>query len=244
MSISAIFNTILYQPLLNILVALYAYLPGHDFGVAVILLTLLVKLILFPISLKTIRSQRAMNDLQPKIKAIQEKFKNDKAKQSQAMMELYKKEKINPLSGCLPMLLQLPILLALYQVFLKGLKPEALKSFLYGGVPYPEVINFSFLGIIDLSKPNFILAILAGGLQFFQSKISMPKKDKTAPQKGDFSSLLQSQTLYFLPIFTVFIVWKLGSLIGLYWVVSTLFSIAEHYIIKPKIKSQDFKVIN
>ncbi len=236
MSLSSIFNTILYQPLLNILVLLYVYLPGHDFGIAVILLTLIIKIILFPISFKSIKSQKSLSRLQSKIKEIQEKHKDDKTKQSQAMMELYQKEKINPFSGCLPLLLQLPVLIALYQVFLKGLKPEVFKTFLYGFVPSPEVINFSFLGIVDLSQPNFILALLAGLFQFFQAKISFLKNKEKTEKKGDFSSMMQNQMIYFLPIFTVFIVWKLGAIIGLYWIVSTLFSIGEHYIVKSKIK--------
>ena len=235
--LSTFFNTILYQPLLNLLIIFYAYLPGHDFGVAVIILTLLIKIVLSPTSLKAARSQRALSKLQPKIKEIQDKYKNDKAKQSQSMMEMYQKEKINPLSGCFPILIQLPILIAMYQVFLRGLTSEALRNSLYSFVPYPSSINLVFLGIIDLSQPSLFLAILAGVLQFFQSKLSIvPNKAKEGKDsnKKDFSSMMQNQMLYFFPLLTVFIVWKFGSIIGLYWVVSALFSIGEQYIIKKR----------
>lgn len=228
MSIGALFNTILSQPLLNILIIFYIYIPGHDLGIAVILLTLLIKLILFPVSIKSVRSQKALNKIQPKMKEIQDKYKDDKAKQSQAMMELYKTEKINPLSGCLPLLLQLPILIALYKVFLDGLNPEVLQASLYAFVAQPEVINTTFLGILDLAKPNLILALMAGIMQFFQSKLSLPKtKEKTG-----MAAMMQNQMIYFFPIITVFIVWRLGAIIGLYWLTSILFSIGEHYLIK------------
>ncbi|MBZ9573058.1 membrane protein insertase YidC, partial [Patescibacteria group bacterium] len=168
--------------------------------------------------------------------------KNNKQEQARATMELYKKEKISPFSGCLPLLLQLPILIALYQVFLKGLKPEVLTAALYSFVPNPGEVIPTFLGIINLSQPNFLLALAAGILQFFQSKISFQKsRGEQKSKKGDFSSMMQNQMLYFFPIFTVFIVWKLGSIIGLYWIVSTLFSIGEQYIVKSKIKKQNAK---
>ena len=234
------FNTILYIPLVNLLILLYVYLPGHDFGIAVIILTLITKLILFPSSLKSIKSQRKIAIIQPKIKEIQQKYKGDRQAQSRAMMELYQKEKVNPVSGCLPLLLQLPILIALYQVFLRGLDSEILRNTLYGFVPNPGGIDFMFLGIINLGQANIFLALVAGILQFFQTKISLPQKQtssSTPADKGgkmDFSSMFQSQMLYFFPVITVLIVWKLGSMIGLYWITSTLFSIGEQYIVKKK----------
>lgn len=228
------FNTVLYQPLLNLLILLYIYFPGHDFGIAIVLLTLIIKLILSPTSLKAIRSQKLLADLQPKIKEIQEKYKKDKQKQSQAMMEFYKKTKVNPFSGCFPLLFQLPILIALYQVFLRGLKPEALRTTLYSFISYPESINLMFLGLIDLGKPNIILALVAGILQFFQSKLSLPKK---RPEKKDPGQMIQSQMIYFFPLLTIFIVWKFGSIIGLYWITSTLFSIGEYYLVGKKLKT-------
>lgn len=236
------FNIILYQPLLNLLILLYVYFPGHDFGVAVILLTLILRLILHPSSKKAIISQKALSSLQPKIKEIQSRFKNDKTQQTKAIMELYKKEKISPMSGCLPILLQLPILIALYQVFLRGFGPETLGASLYSFVPNPGEFIPGFLGLINLTEPNFPLAILAGALQFFQTKISSgAQRDGQKSNKKDFSSMLQKQMLYFFPILTVFLVWKFGAIIGLYWIVSTLFAIGEHYLVKSKIQGSNVK---
>ena len=112
-----IFKAIFYQPLLDAIVLIYKYLPGHDFGVAVIILTVLIKFILYPLSAKGIKSQKALQDLQPKIKELQERFKDDKNRQAKEVMDLYKKEKINPFSGFLLLLVQLPILFALFKVF-------------------------------------------------------------------------------------------------------------------------------
>jgi len=232
MGIGDFFNLILYQPLFNILILLYTYLPGHDFGVAVIILTLIIKLILLPTSLKAIRSQKMMSDLQPKLKEIQEKYKDNKEKQSQEIFKFYQKTKTNPFSGCLPLLLQLPVLIALYQVFLKGFKNEVLESTLYSFIPYSKSISLMFLGVIDLSQPNFFLALIAGILQFIQSKISLPKQ---ISEKKDASQMIQTQMIYFFPLLTVFIVWKFGSIIGLYWITSTLFSIGEYYLATKKI---------
>jgi len=232
------FNLILYQPLFNALVLLYEYMPGHDFGIAVIVLTILIKLILYPLGAQGIRSQKALSELQPKMKEIQQKFKDDKEKQTKAIMELYKQEKINPFSGCLPLLVQLPILLALFQVFWRGFGQERL-SFLYSFMPHPGQINTIFLGIMDLAEASIILAILTGITQFFQTKMVTVKQKTTPHQKPgggspDFSQMMQKQMLYFFPIFTVFILWRLPSAIALYWLVTTLFTIGQQYIMLRK----------
>lgn len=218
------FNAILYQPLLKALFFISSHLPGQDFGIAIIILTLSIKLLLSPFSLKAIRSQIAFQQLQPKIKEIQKKYKEDIAKQSRAVLELYRKEKANPFSSFSLFLFQLPILIALYLVFLKGLK---------------DYSNLFFLGLIDLTRPNLFLSLLAGIFQFIQSKIFLSffsvknknsLKEKSLKDK-DFSQMVQEQMTYLLPIFTVFIVWKLGSIIGLYWITNTLFSIGEQWLV-------------
>lgn len=228
------FNLVVYQPLFNALILLYENIPGRDFGVAVIALTILIKLVLYPLGVKGIRSQKALSSLQPKMKEIKERFKDDKEQQSKAMMELYKKEKVNPLSGCLPLLVQLPILIGLFRVFWRGFGEEQL-MFLYSFVPHPGVINTSFFGIMDLAVPSVFLAVLTGITQFVQTKMISPSKQKTA-KKGapDFSQMMQKQMLYFFPVFTVFILWNLPAAIALYWITTTLFTILQQYLILRK----------
>jgi YidC/Oxa1 family membrane protein insertase len=166
-----------------------------------------------------------MNDLQPKLNEVREKYKNDKEGQAKAMMELYREHNINPLSSCLPLLLQLPILIALYQVFAKALKGDL--SGLYTFIHHPALLNPKFIHLIDLSKPNVVLAVLAGLLQFWQSKMmtsNMSKGDATA-------KAMSLQTTYILPILSAIIALRLPAGLPLYWVVTTLFAIAQQYYI-------------
>lgn len=238
-----VFNLALYQPLFNALVLIYQYLPGKDFGVAVIVLTVIIRLILYPMMAKSIKSQKMLSELQPKIQEIQQKYKNDKEKQAKETMALYQKEKINPFGGCLPLLIQLPLLIALYRVFWKGMEPEALNN-LYSFVPNPGVIDPSFLNLINLAEVSLWMAFLAGILQFFQAKMLMPavRPKAGAEQKKDqmaqFSSMMQKQMLYIFPIFTVFILSRLPSAIAVYWIVTALFSIGQQRLIMRTQKKQ------
>ncbi|KPJ71662.1 hypothetical protein AMJ50_00790 [Parcubacteria bacterium DG_74_3] len=229
-----IFNEILYQPLLNALVLLYGFLPGHDFGIAIIVLTILIRIALSPLMVQSIKSQKNLSNIQTKSQEIQLKHKNNKEKQAQELMELYQREKINPLGGCLPVLIQLPVLIALYRVFWKGLQPEAL-NLLYNFVLRPEAINPYFLGVLDLSQPNLVLAVLAGISQYFQAKMMVPKKEKSKSKEplDQFSKQLTQQTLYFFPAFTFFILLKLPAAVGLYWLVTILFTMIQQYFIYP-----------
>ncbi len=247
---STIFNAILYKPLFNALILFYEYIPGHDFGIAVILLTILIKVVFYPLGVKAIKSQKALSELQPKMKEIQEKYKKDKEKQAKATMELYKKEKINPLSGCFPLLIQLPVLIALFWIFKDGFQAEQLASSLYAFIPNPEMINPSFLGIIDLSRsyfieieevrhylwPNIVLIGIVGVVQFFQTKMLSPKTKGKQNKDAGFAGMMQKQMLYFMPIFMVFILSGLPSAVALYWLVTSLFTIGQQYFILGKSK--------
>lgn len=225
------FNTALYRPIFNALVLLYQYLPGHDFGIAIIVLTCTIRLLLYPSTLKSIRSQKALQELQPKIKEIQAKLKGNKEEQAKAMMRLYKEEKINPMSGCLPLLIQLPILIALFWVLrnLTGDVDTIDPNLFYSFVSRPGEINTTFLGVMNLTVAYPALAILAGAFQFIQSKMIV-SKNKPSKSSGDFSQMMQKQMLYFFPIFTVLILWKLPSAIGLYWITTSLFTIGQQHL--------------
>jgi len=231
--IGNLFHLILTQPLFNILVFFYNTITFGDFGLAIILITVFIRIILWPMNQKAIKSQRDLQDLQPKIKKIQNEYKDKKEEQAKALMELYKSNKVNPFGGCLPILVQLPILIALYSVFLNGLKPDYLSN-LYSFVLNPGVINPSFLGLFDLSSRSIILALLAGGLQFIQSKMILPKVDLSgAPKRSDeaIAQMVSKQTLYFLPFITVIISWRLPAGLPLYWAVTTLFTIFQQFVI-------------
>lgn len=234
------FEIIIVRPLLNILYFFYATIPGHDFGVAVILLTAAVRLLLWPLASSQLHSQKAMTKIQPEVKKIQEKYKNDPQKMNAAVMELYKEKEVNPFSSCLPLLLQLPILFGFFYVFRK-FSNEAFVSGGYLNEIYPFIkniswikefiatnltINTTFLGIVDLAKPNIWLGVAAGVLQFVQSKMLMPKQEEK-----DAASMLTAQMTYLFPVLTVFIAITLPSALPLYWVVTTLFAILQQYLV-------------
>jgi len=233
--LSLLFNEVIYRPLFNGLIFLYNVLPGHDFGIAIIVLTVIIRIILYPLNQKAIKSQKEMQLIQPKVKEVQQKYKNNKEEQGKALMDLYKEHKINPASGCLPILVQLPILCGLFSVLRAGLNPEKLTQ-LYSFVARPEIINNTFLGILDLSQKSIILAILAGIAQFIQSKMLMPKT--SASQSSDFSSVMNKQMVYFFPVFTVFIAASLPAGLGLYWVATTVFGIVQQYFVLKKKNGQ------
>lgn len=227
-----IFNVFLYHPLFNFLILIYNYIPGRDFGIAVICLTLIIRLIIYPLSIKAIKSQRVLQRLQPKIQEIQKKYKDDKERQAKETLELYRREKINPFSGLFLALVQLPVLIALYQVFWKGLNSSELGN-LYSFVSNPGIVSPFFLGLVDLSKPNLIFAVLAGIIQFFQTKMLMPQV-KAEKGKRDMAAMMQKQMLYFFPVITVIILFNLPSALGLYWIVSGIFSIVQQYFIMAR----------
>ena len=220
-----IWNTVLYGPLLNALAFLVSIIPGGDVGIAVILLTILVKIALFPISQKSIESQAKMNLLNPEINKIKNSgaSKEEQAKQT---FELYKKYKTNPFSGCLLALVQIPLIFALYYVFLKGINLD-------GG------FNMLFLGILDLSQKSLFLAILAGISQFFQAYF-MPKPaslanagDKTSLQES-FGKSMQMQMKYIFPFLIAFIAYRVSGAVALYWITSNLFTIAQQIYANKK----------
>ena len=245
----AIFHGLIYQPLYNILIFLYDFLPGGDFGIAIIVVTLLIKSALIPLSKKQIESQKKMQEIQPELKKIQEKYKDNKEKQTKEVMKFYKENKANPFSGCLPMIIQIVFLIAIYRVIINisnaGLVANA--DDLYSFVKNPGEINKMFLGIISLTSPSFVIAILAAGAQFWQMKMMIAKnKEKEVNKKiekkvekndgkPDFSQIMNKQMVVLGPMMTLFIGVKFAAGLAIYWLVSTLFAVFQQmYIFKKE----------
>ena len=225
-----IFNLVLIQPLTNLLIWFYNVIPISDMGLAIVALTILIRLALFPSFQKSLRSQKQMQELQPKLAELREKHKGDKEAETKAIMEFYKQNKINPLASCLPLLVQLPILIALYRVFLTGLNNN-FAAMLYPFVNNPGSINTHFLGLFELAKPNTAFAIIAGTAQFIQSKMMSAKNPKAQDQT---SRMMSAQMLYMIPVFTTIISLRLPAGVALYWIVTTLFAILQQYYIMRK----------
>jgi len=231
------FQTFFYQPILNLLVLIYNLIPGHDLGIAIILLTIIIKLLLFPLSKKSIESQKKLQELQPKINEIKEKYKDKKEEMGKAMMELYKKDKVNPLSSCFPLLIQMPFLFAVFRVFRNGFSASNL-ILVYGFIHKPEIINMISFGFIDLSKPQIVIAVLAGLAQFWQSKMMITKRPEIksdGAKDEDMMAIMNKQMVYFMPLMTIFIGMSFPGGLALYWLTNTLISgIQQMYLFKKK----------
>ena len=245
---TTIFHELIYQPIYNILIFVYDFFPGGDFGVAIIIVTVLLKAAMIPLSKKQIESQKRIQEIQPELKAIQEKYKNDKEKQTKEVMEFYKKNKVNPFSGCFPIIVQFIFLIAIYRVIINisdaGLVVN--NGDLYSFVRNPGEINKTFLGVVDLLKPSIPIAILAAAAQFWQTKMMMFNKKKKEELSGgknkkeenkepDFAEIMNKQMLFFGPLLTLFIGAKFAAGLSIYWLFSTLFSVFQQiYILKKK----------
>ncbi|MFA4937062.1 MAG: YidC/Oxa1 family membrane protein insertase [Patescibacteria group bacterium] len=225
-----IFTTIFYQPLFNLLVWLYN-LTGSNIAIAIILLTVIIKLVLYPFSKQSLKSQKALQDIQPKINELKTKYKDDKEKMTKEMMALYKQEKVNPFSSCLPLLIQLPFLFAVFQVFRKGLNSDGF-NLLYPFVANPGHID-PFIFSYDLSHPIWIFGVLAGAAQYWQTKMLMHKKaaiKSEGAKDENMAAAMNKQMLYFMPVLTVVFGFSLPGGLMLYWFINTVLTIAQQYL--------------
>jgi len=228
-----IYNTILYQPLFNLLIFFYNLVPAHDLGLAIVLLTLFIKAVLWPFFAQSMRAQKIMQNLQPKLDELKAKYKDNQEKLGPAIMELYKKEKVNPLSSCFPMLIQMPFLIAVYQVFRHGLESDSL-NLVYSFLSNPGYLNTTALGFLDLSQPSHILAVLAGAAQFWQSRQLMARnKNTTQANANQKVNMINQQMMYIFPVITVVIGWGLPGGLTFYWLLFTLLGVLQqHFVFK------------
>lgn len=233
----ALYHAIFLEPVFNAFVALYN-LVG-DAGIAIVLLTIAVRALIFPVTMQSIRSQKALQQLQPKLAALKEKHKGDRQALARATMELYKAEKVNPASSCLPLLVQLPIFLALYQALRIGLGNGG-SEFLYGFVHNPGALDPRAFGIVDLNAKNYVLAALAGVSQYWQaamlSRQKPPKKVEGAKDEA-MMAMMNKQMLYVFPVMTAVIGASLPGGLVLYWLVTNLLTVLQQYVfLRPKQK--------
>lgn len=235
-----LYTVVLYQPIYNLLVFFYDVLPVQDIGLAIILVTFVVKGILFPLTFKSLKSQKEMQEIQPKIKEIQTKYKDDKEKLAQELMAVYKEHNVNPLASCLPILIQLPVFIALFRVLRTGLG-EVQTDMLYSFVPSPGMIDPMFLGFMDLSQISIPFAILAAIAQYFQAKKTMaarPAKSvrsEKGAQDEDLTANMNKMMLYFMPVVTLIIgATSLPGGVMLYWMATTVLTIVLYSIFLPK----------
>lgn len=236
----AIFNTTVYEPFYNALVYVVSVMPSNDLGFAIITLTVIVKFITLPFTHKSMKANRKMKQIQGDIDKIKEKHKDQK-EQATKIMNLYKEHGINPFSGCLFSFIQIPLIIGLYWVFLKGFKDGIDISALYSFVHAPESINFLFLNYFNLNERSIFLVLLAGISQFYQLRLSFPPTPKNKNVKegaesfGDvFKKSFQTQTQYILPIVIVLVSLNFPAGVPLYWITTNAFSIIHELLVKHK----------
>lgn len=234
--ISAAFHAAIYDPLYNALVFLVDIIPGHDVGFAVIALTIIVRIILFPLSRRAVDAQMAMKKIAPDVEEIKKKFKDDREKQSRAIFALYKERGIHPFAGLGLVLIQFPILIGLYWVFSHGGFPAIDGSLLYGFVHVPASINMGFLGLIPMAGHSIALGVTAALTQFVYTRLSMGPRATKDPSpvesslSGDMAKSFDLQARYVLPVVIGVISYSVAAAAPLYWTTSNLFMIAQEYV--------------
>ncbi len=232
------FHTLFYEPLYNLLVLVLTYTPLHDIGTAIVIVTVLVKLVLLPINLAATRTQYLMKRVEGEMKELKEKHKENPHEASKKMMELYKREQINPFAGIFALILQIPILLALYFVFSKGLSADV--DSLYSFVHFPETLHTLAFGLFDVKEKNIVIAVLAGVASYFLARRqteSMIPQNKGGEEtfQDQFMRSMRIQLLYVLPVIITISASFLPSALGLYWFVSSVIGYAQDVYVKNKL---------
>lgn len=239
-----LFNEILYRPLYNLLVWLMDILPHADIGFAVIILTLIVKFILYPLSKKAIKTQLILKEIEKPLKELREKHKDNPQELAQKTLQMYRDNNLNPFAGIFLILIQLPVVIALYLVFARAGLPTINPELLYSFVSVPASIQTTFLGFIDLvANKSWLIAILVFITQSVQIRFSLPKQDASNVSDNEFAQEfmkgLHFQMKYILPIITAVVSYTLISVVGLYWIVGNIFSTLQEIYFKKTLRKKD-----
>ena len=236
MVISAILHTAIYNHLYNALIWLLSVIPHADVGVAVILLTVAVKLILFPLAKQASKTNIIIRKITPDVERIKEEHKDDPQAQAAKTMELYRENGIHPLSGFLVMLIQIPIIIALYWIFIHGGLPDVNESLLYPFVHAPANLSMEFLGVLNLSGRSIILAVIAGVSQFLHARLTVPvakkKEDGEKSFQSDMARSLNIQMRYMMPVLIMIIAYTTSAAVGLYFATSNIFMFVQEVIVR------------
>ncbi len=239
--ISYFFYSFFYNPIYNALVALVAFIPGSDVGVAIILLTIFIRLILLPFSLSAARTQRAMKILEPKIKELNEKHKGDKEKEALETLALYREARVNPFASILTVFIQIPVLLALYFVFRYEPFTTIDTIRLYAGTPVPHAVSLQFLGIISVMGKSLVLAALAGLSQFLQAHLALSGTMKPSPgasgMQGDFQKVMGLQLKFVFPFLIATISYTTSGAIALYFITTNLAGSLQEWYVRRTLSS-------
>lgn len=236
---SSIWHNFFFDPVYNGLVFFIDIVPGGDVGLAIIFTTIVVKVILLPLSIKAAKTQVIMREIEPKLKELKEKYE-DKREQAEKMMEVYKEAGINPFASVLLLFLQIPIIIALYLSVYSGggvALPAINIDLLYSYIPSPETVSMMFLGLLDIAERSLPLAVLAGVTQFIHAQMSIPKPEPRDPDaepdlKADFARSMQTQMRYVMPLIIFVVAYTISAAIALYFTVSNIMAILQELVVK------------
>lgn len=232
--IGSAFHTAVYLPIYNALVYFVDFLPNHDIGIAVIIVTILVRIVLFPLAQRAVKTQMAMKKIAPEIEELKKKYKDKPEEQGRAIFALYRERDVHPFSGFLVVLIQLPILLGLYWVFARGGFPAVNAEYLYSFVPVPSAVNMEFLGLVNMGGHSIVLAVIAMIVQLIYTRLSMgPVGEKTATEasfSNDIARSFDIQARYILPLIVGVIAYTVAAAAPLYWITSNLFMMGQEYL--------------
>jgi len=225
-----------YRPFFNALFFIYGQIALEDLGLAIVMLTILVRLILFPVFHKSVKHQAIMQKIQPRVREIQEAHKSDREKQTKELMNLYKEHNVNPFSGFILLLIQLPVFIGLYQVFSEKFTAESFEA-LYSFVSRPAEVHATFFGLINLYESSMVLVVLAAAFQFLQGWLTLQK----APvgKEPGMMERVGRQMVFMGPVITVLILWNFPSAVALYWATTSAFSVLQQVAVMRGINKSE-----
>ncbi|OGG88908.1 hypothetical protein A2592_00880 [Candidatus Kaiserbacteria bacterium RIFOXYD1_FULL_42_15] len=237
---SLIWHAVFFDPVYNTLVFFIDLFPGGDVGLSIIATVVIVKLLLFPLSIKAVKTQKIMRDIEPKLREVKEKFKDKRDELAKATMEIYREAGMNPFASIGVMFLQIPFVIALYLAVLKGggvPLPGINLDILYSFIPHPSAVTMNFMGLFDITGKSMVLALIAGIAQFFSVRFAMPKPPVRDPNaapsfKADFSRNMQLQMQYVMPVIIVMTAYTFSATIALYFVVSNIMTIVQELVVR------------
>lgn len=245
------FEFLIVKPLYNLFVFLLAFIPGGDVGIAIILLTLLVRLAFFPAFSESIRTQIVMQKIQGQLNEIKKKYEKDAAERARRTMEVMRENKVRPFASIGTLIIQLVVFIGLYSVFLKEGLPALHTELLYSLTPLPSLVDIHFFGFLDLTARGIIpLAILVGGLQYLQGRLlfmrmqksqaEAPSVEKQTPE--ELAAAMQQKIqkfmmLYLLPLMLLGFAYTFTAAAGIYFAANSVFSILQELYIARKLKA-------
>jgi YidC/Oxa1 family membrane protein insertase len=234
---SGLFHTFLYTPIYNLIVFLVDVVPGGDVGLAVVLATVIVKVVLMPLSLSAVHTQRRMKMIEPELKAMKEKYKDDKERQAKEMMALYRTHGVRPFSSILGVIIQLPIIIALYLIFRRESLYNVNTQLLYSFVHVPTVTSPLFLGLFTIAGASIVLAVIAAIAQFALAYFSIQLPGASGEKRSaseDIGRMMAMQARYVLPIMIGVIAYVTSGAIALYFITSSLVGLLQEFVVRRK----------